>query len=263
MQPSENLTDINKGSEMTEHEIVDTKGKVFKLMLFRFLSRGENHFEQDSRLAPFADSIREVLRLAFKDDDSQANATKSRFKYVATDDALDIIIDKDIDGKEIVAGLHSYRAGVLPDYDNARYLYTHYSAVHPSYQGRNLRRIAGIPMIDTFKPDIFAGSTHSASIYESIVKMSTDTGRVLFPRPGQIIPEAILHIGKAILREALGGEYTASLDKRLIRTGSSPYTKDSSDRPYPFFDNELNLLPSQSVFYVGVTPQLEAKLLSR
>ncbi len=248
----------------TEHQIVDTQGRPFTVKLFQYptpsvyvkdaFPNRENHFQNDPRLAPYADQVHDLLRVAFRDDSPEHKSTDGRFGYVSSDDSLDLVISKGQAGQEVVVGVHSYKTIVLPGYNLTPALYTHYAAVHPDFSGGNIRRVSAMPIMDTFKPEVFCGSTHSDAILASIVTMARDMGYELYPKVDQDPLKWVYRLGRAVLSASLSVE--AQLGSDLVRTGSSPYTQDASGRlPHPIAQR-LNLTPNQAVLYVAISPRL-------
>lgn len=239
-------------------EIVDSRRKPHTVTAILYPTRGINHFNTDPSLKPHTDEVFNVLKRAFRDESPNSEATKSRFGYVSSDDLLVLIRDN-----EGLVAVQSYLVSRLPDFDGVMSLYGHYGAVDPEYQGGNITTKSLGLILDMIEPSVISGSTHSSSAYMSLVNSCAAKGLDTFPTPGTETAEGVFRLGQSILRESLGVQSVASLDTRLVRTTSSPYTMDVSGRSFPFFDNELNLKPEQAVLVMGVSKDLTQKITSK
>ncbi len=246
-------------ANMAEREIVDRKGKPYTVRTFVFPTREQDSLEVDPRIARHRAEIEEVMRLAFRDVSDGATETQGRLKWISKDDVIELIFDKN-DDTERVIGVQTYLSGQMPEYDGARYLYNHYSAIHPDYQGRALRRISSQLVKEQLEPSAIAASTHGVSYYKSFHEASVDFGHLSYPRTGVEVPQPAFELGQTILKHALGPDYAITLDQRLVRTGKSPYTMDDDERRFPFFEDELALRPEQAAFCLSIEPNFATQI---
>lgn len=236
----------------------DTPAQIYDVELFSFQSPSTDHFVDSSQLAVIRDDIRAVVRSAW--DKKSEEAIDRQMRYIAGDDIIDIVrVKEGRDAGRIVA-FHSYKLRELPE--GAKLLYTHYSGVHKDYQGRNLRQLSSVPVIDSIQPDILAGSTASSSIYIGFQRIAAEKGYIMYPNKQLIVPAAIYGLGKRVLSAAFDENRISSLDERLVRTYQTPVSP--SGRYFPLFDNPnmLHLGPTQAVLCLAVLLQFHEKLVA-